>query len=154
MKILEDGFIDVDLVPDRGLALFCFGETYEKVVTQIQEPEQWEEWMGGNLNDSILIQGVILGFDDCDSADPLPHSKFCSVDVNGRPSAKFLGIPFDEIGPEKFSKLCEGYGIRVVPQRAPNGILYYENDDKGNSKISAEFTEGVLRSVYLGIEHT
>jgi len=33
-----------------------------EIVSVFTEPQMYEEWMGGNLNDSLLFQGLILGF--------------------------------------------------------------------------------------------
>ena len=48
--------------------------TPAEVRAAIGEPERYEEWMGGNLNDSVLFHGLICGFDDCDAYGPRPDS--------------------------------------------------------------------------------
>ena len=55
------------------------------------ETETYEEWMGGNLNDSLLYRGLILGFDACDAHGPLAHSHFAEVRLNRREDAVLWG---------------------------------------------------------------
>ena len=48
--------------------------TPAEVRAALGEPEGYEEWMGGNLNDSLLFHGLICGFDECDAYGPLSGS--------------------------------------------------------------------------------
>jgi len=52
--------------------------------------------MGGNLNDSLLYHGLVLGFDKCDAHGPLPDSSFVDVWIRGRPDVILWGKPLSD----------------------------------------------------------
>ena len=45
-----------------------------EVIALFGEESIYEDWMGGNLNDSLLYRGLIFGFDRCDGSGPLEDS--------------------------------------------------------------------------------
>lgn len=67
------------------------GMTYNQVRELFNEPTIYEEWMGGNLNDCILAQGLLLGFDECDSQKPLPNAKFTWFEMRHRENGILFG---------------------------------------------------------------
>ena len=52
-----------DIQPGLGVGPVRFGQTPAEVEAAMAEPQLYEEWMGGNHNDSLFYQGLILGFD-------------------------------------------------------------------------------------------
>ena len=60
-----------EFFPFHGLGPLRFGMTPNDVRTALDEPELYEDWMGGNLNDSLLYRGLICGFDRYDAFGPL-----------------------------------------------------------------------------------
>ncbi|HKN65015.1 MAG TPA: hypothetical protein VJW73_01980, partial [Gemmatimonadaceae bacterium] len=56
--------------------------TPAEVRAALGEPEGYEEWMGGNLNDSLLFHGLICGFDECDAYGPLSGSALCELRIS------------------------------------------------------------------------
>ena len=72
----------LELLPRRGIGTATFGMTPAEVRAAIREPEGYEEWMGGNLNDSLLFHGLICGFDQCDADGPLPDSAFRELRIS------------------------------------------------------------------------
>jgi len=49
--------------------------------------------MGGNLNDSLLYPGLIVGFDKCDGRGPLNDSKLVEFRINEKADVTFLNRP-------------------------------------------------------------
>jgi hypothetical protein len=87
----------LELQPLRGLGPLLFDMTPAQVRAAFPEPEMYEEWMGGNLNDSILFRGLICGFDKCDASGPLPRSKLREFRVSvARSDLSFEGRPLRE----------------------------------------------------------
>jgi hypothetical protein len=74
----------MEIIPKIGLGLLRFGMSPEQVRSLFEEPETYEEWMGGNLNDSLLYKG-------CDAYGPLAHSKFCEASIYKRDDAVIMG---------------------------------------------------------------
>ena len=53
----------MEVIPNIGVGPVRFGMSPAEVLTAIPEGQKYEEWMGGNRNDSLLFHGLILGFD-------------------------------------------------------------------------------------------
>jgi len=81
----------MEIIPNIGLGHLRFGMSPTQVRALFEEPETYEEWMGGNLNDSLLYKGLIIEFDGHDAYGPLAHSKFCGVRINERVDAVIFG---------------------------------------------------------------
>ena len=72
--------------------------TPSEVRAALREREGYEEWMGGNLNDSLLFHGLICGFDECDAYGPLADSALCElrISVPHRDDVTLWGRPLTE----------------------------------------------------------
>jgi len=81
----------MEMIPNIGLGPLRFGMSPKQVQSLLDEPETYEDWMGGNLNDSLLFKGMIIGFDVCDTYGPLPDSEFCSLLINMREDVVVMG---------------------------------------------------------------
>ena len=81
----------MEVLPNIGLGVIRFGMRPAEVRGLLLEPETYEEWMGGNLNDSLLYHGLILGFDSYDAYGPLAHSHFAELRLNRREDATIWG---------------------------------------------------------------
>jgi hypothetical protein len=57
----------------------------------------YDAWDDGNLNDSLIYDGVRLSFDRYDSRGPLPRSRLCGAEVR-RADAILFGRPLDHWG--------------------------------------------------------
>jgi hypothetical protein len=74
----------LEIVPLQGLGPIRFGMSPVEVRASFKSNEVYEDWMGGNLNDSILYSGIIFSFDRCDSQGPLPGSKLIRIIIHDR----------------------------------------------------------------------
>ncbi len=81
----------LDIFPWVGLGPLRFGMKPSEVQRAFGEEHAYQDWMGGNLNDSLLYRGLILGFDRHDSPGPLPDSRFVSVVAKGREDIWLFG---------------------------------------------------------------
>src|SRR6185369_10344683 len=72
------------LLPKIGLGEVRFGMTPGEVQKAFHEPQKYEDWMGGNLNDSLLFHGIIFGFYEHNTFGPLPDAKLEEIRTNGR----------------------------------------------------------------------
>ncbi|HXQ35727.1 MAG TPA: hypothetical protein VN843_17055 [Anaerolineales bacterium] len=81
----------MEITPNIGLGPLRFGMRPEQVRMLLEEPETYEDWMGGNLNDSLLYHGLVLGFNTNDTYGPLSNSKFCEARINGREDVVIWG---------------------------------------------------------------
>ena len=81
----------MEIVPTVGIGPIRFGMCPDEVRALFLEKETYEEWMGGNLNDSLLYRGLIVGFDAHDAYGPLPRGRFDQLRLNGRDDATIWG---------------------------------------------------------------
>ena len=71
--------------PKIGFGPMRFGMSPAQVRDLLPEEQTYEECLGGNLNDSLLYRGLIIGFDACDANGLLAESRFCELRLNRRP---------------------------------------------------------------------
>ena len=81
---------DLEIIPTIGVGSARFGQPPSEVLAAMAEPQVYEDWMGGNLNDSLLFQGLILEFDRCDAYGPLPESRLVGARIRSRPGARLF----------------------------------------------------------------
>jgi len=82
-----------EINPGVGVGPVTFGQSPSEVQAAMAEQQMYEDWMGGNLNDALLFQGLILGFDRCDARGPLPNSRLVEARLAGRPNTQIFSRP-------------------------------------------------------------
>ena len=112
------------IIPNVGLDPLLFGMSPKQVRSLLDEPETYEDWMGGNLNDSLLFKGLILGFDRCNAYGPLARSKFWEATIHGRDDVVIMGksmldwsksAVIDRLGQESVTYSLDSSGDVIVP---------------------------------------
>jgi hypothetical protein len=111
--------MNFELRPQEGIGDVYFGMTPSEVHQRISEPHVYEQWMGGNLNDSLLYHGMIFGFDRCDSRGPLPDARLVEVSINMRADVTFGHRPLFEWHREEVAEHLAAH--LAVFQRDPDG---------------------------------
>lgn len=98
-----------EVLPAQGVGDARFGMTPAQVRAALGEPELYEEWMGGNLNDSLLFRGLICGFGGCDTHGPLADSllREVRISVPHRSDAMLWGRPLAEWSASDFRRHAE-----------------------------------------------
>jgi hypothetical protein len=77
----------------EGIGPISHGMTPAEVRAAFPEPEGYEEWMGGNLNDALLFRGLIVSFTRCDAFGPLPDALVAGIQALGREDLTLDGVP-------------------------------------------------------------
>lgn len=77
----------------KGIGPIRFGMTPAEVRAAFAEPETYEEWMGGNLNDALLYSGMIVVFDRYGGDGPLADGRVDELIVQGRRDLALDGVP-------------------------------------------------------------
>ena len=102
----------LELLPGEGVGPLRFGMSPSEAQGAFTEPPVYEEWMGGNLNDSILFRGLVAGFDRHDSAGPLANSRLIEFRVRGREDIVLAGRAVLD-SRRALAPLCrEGWGFQ------------------------------------------
>ena len=104
----------------------------------MREPQQYEDWMGGNLNDALLFHGLIFTFDRCDSHGPLPHALLDRIDIHGREDADLFGQPLGTWTKDALVARLKNEGY--VPQLGPESAEVPQ-------KLRLAFRDGGLEEV-------
>jgi hypothetical protein len=81
----------------QGIESVKFNMTPLEVQAKFGNKYRGEEWMGGNLNDSLLYGDMILTFNECNSAGPLPSSKLVFIKTNASSQILLQGKALSEI---------------------------------------------------------
>lgn len=81
----------MEIIPNIGLGSLCFGMSPDEVVEILREQQTYEDWMGGNLNDSLLYHHLIIGFDKYDGSGPLPEGRLSDIRIRRRKDVTLWG---------------------------------------------------------------
>jgi hypothetical protein len=87
----------MDINPRIGIGDIRFGMQRDEVIAILGAEQTWEEWMGGNLNDSLFYPGIILYFDAHDSYGPLPEGMLVQIEVSSKFPCNLLGRDLNTI---------------------------------------------------------
>ncbi len=91
--------------PNNGIGTVKFGMSPIEV-NDVMGDTVYEDWMGGNLNDSMYYSGLIIGFDKYDSSGPLSESKVIEFRTNDTDLISFNGIKLNEFTREGMKDVC------------------------------------------------
>src|SRR5262249_52943046 len=83
----------LEIHPGEGIGLVRMGMSPAEGLAVWDEPQVYEDWMGGNLNDALLFRGLRFHFDECDRQGPLPRSRLTWVVVHRRDDTLLFGRP-------------------------------------------------------------
>jgi hypothetical protein len=91
--------------------------TPTEVRTAVAETEVYEEWMGGNLNDSLTYRGLILQFDSCDAYGPLADAKLAGMIIDAAHRGEILlwGERLPQWGIEQLRTTAAAAGVVLEP---------------------------------------
>lgn len=103
-----------EVVPNVGIGDLHFGMQRDEVIAILGEKQTWEEWMGGNLNDSLFYPGIILSFDKYDAYGPLPGGCLNEIMITSNYSCILFGQEVENITREFICSKVDGY------QQSPN----------------------------------
>ncbi|MDY3556993.1 hypothetical protein R5W24_006176 [Gemmata sp. JC717] len=107
--------------PGIGVGPLRFGARPGAAKAALGPPLDWNAWGDGNLNDSLVYDGVRLVFDRC-GAEPLPRSRLCGAEVR-RADAVLLGRPLAEWDEGELAAELARLGFR--PRVAESGYAEF-----------------------------
>lgn len=102
----------MEVIPNIGIGPVRFGMSPAEVLATLPEGQRYEDWMGGNRNDSLLFHGLIFGFDRCDAVGPLADSRLVEFTIHGREDVRLWGR---RIGDWSRDAVAEYLGHDLVP---------------------------------------
>lgn len=88
---------NMEIYPNKGLGGIKFGMNPAAVKEIMGSDSIYDDWMGGNLNDTLFYSDLIVGFNDCDEDEPLPSSRVVEFRANASDRIKFNGIALAEL---------------------------------------------------------
>jgi hypothetical protein len=112
----------LDIHPGEGIGPIRLGMQPAEVLAVFPEPQVYEDWMGGNLNDALLFHGLRLHFSECDSRAPLRDSTLNWIVIHQRANAYLFGRPVRKWTKKRVLRALRVRGYDV--QTPPNGDVY------------------------------
>jgi len=137
---------DMEILPNIGLGPIRFGMNPSQVQAVPGPDRAYEPWMGGNLNDSLLYPGLIIGFDNCDGRGPLRDSKLVEFRINKEADVTFLGKPVFGMPEHGLLQSLARHKIRFERNQSSYLLpdLHMELDFDDNGRVTLiEFSGGV-----------
>ena len=113
----------LEIKPSEGLGKITFGMSPKKVDEIINEEQVWENWMGGNRNDSLMYHGIIFMFDECNSSASLENSKLTDISIYNREDILLFGKLLKDWTEKDLLRYC----LRYCEQK---NILFYKESTK------------------------
>jgi len=98
--------------PGGGVGPARLGMSPAEVVAALGRSLGYDAWDDGNLNDSLIYDGVRLSFDRCDHRGPLPRSRLWVAEVR-RPDAMLLGRPLCDWQEEELIATLSDRGLQT-----------------------------------------
>jgi len=95
----------MEIYPNKGIGGIEIGMNPDAVKEIIGYDLIYNEWMGGNLNDTLFYSDLIIGFNDCDSDAPLPDSHVVEFRANDSNRIEFNGFTLSELSREKLASM-------------------------------------------------
>ncbi len=125
-----------EIKPNTGIGRLEYGMRLESVKEVMGSECVYEEWMGGNLNDSLFYSGIIIGFRPFDMHGPLPGSKVIEFHLNENLPASLFGESlFDMNGVDLMALLREKeftpYQSRPYFVECEEMHIHFDLDEQG-----------------------
>lgn len=101
----------MEIIPNLGVGSVRFGMSPTEVLAHFPEEQKYEDWMGGNRNDSVLFHGLIFGFDRCNSFGPLADSRLVEFTIYGRGDVQLWGREVGDWSMETVVEYLERHNV-------------------------------------------
>jgi hypothetical protein len=135
----------MEVKPHIGIGDVRFGMKRDDVMALLGPKQTWEQWMGGNLNDSLFYPGIILYFDEYDSSGPLPAGKLVQIEVSSDYPCTIFGSELKKITREIVLSGIDASTAKHYPNRSIEaeglGMRFFFNTDGSLSNLSFERAE-------------
>jgi len=112
----------MNIFPNQGIGALKFGMNPKAVKKLMGSKLIYQDWMGGNLNDSLFYTDLVIGFNDCDSSEPLANSALVEFRANASQRIKFNGFTLAELSREKLRSMVV-LGIKAEVDKN-NDVLF------------------------------
>jgi len=80
----------MELIP-HGIGSISLGMSPAQVESILGRHYTYEEWMGGNLNDSLLYPGIVISFNHSDGSGPLDDSQASEIWIHSTYPTTLVG---------------------------------------------------------------
>jgi hypothetical protein len=102
----------LEIIPSQGIGVIKFGARPDEVMAVFGSELVYEDWMGGNLNNSLSYHGLVFRFNECDSHGPLENSTFGELQVWGREDASLYGKSIHNWTKQELIQYCLEHNIQ------------------------------------------
>lgn len=103
-----------EVFPLVGVGLLRFGMTPSQIASIRGPDQQYEEWMGGNLNNFMFYRGILIGFDGDNPESPTESSKVVMFQVRCDAGVRLFGAELNDLSKSEALALFQMRRIRVL----------------------------------------
>ena len=112
----------MEIYPNKGIGNIEFGMNPGAVREIMGSDLVYEEWMGGNLNDALFYSDLIVGFNDCDSDEPLANSCVVEFHANASERINFNGVALSNLSRTELASMVV-HGVKAVVDKNQDVIF-------------------------------
>ena len=105
----------IEIIPGKGFGHILLGMSLTEARKMSEEHSQWASWMGGNLNNSVVYDGVVAHCSE---------NVIDQIHVRGREDAILFGMPITSLTREVLTTVCE------------KGMIDIEWEDRDSATLS------------------
>ncbi|MEL4339744.1 hypothetical protein AAEH92_03360 [Shewanella xiamenensis] len=114
----------MEIYPNKGIGNIKFGMNPQDVKEIMGSDLVYQEWMGGNLNDTLFYSDLIVGFNDCDGDEPLPNSRVVEFRANASERIKFNGVALAKLSRTELASMVVKGSKAVVDK---NQVVIFQD---------------------------
>lgn len=129
-----------EIIPKAGIGPLRFGMKIDTVKSIMGEELVYEDWMNGNLNDSLYYSGIIIGMRPYDTYGPLENSEIVEFRVNENFPALLYGKELFKLTGSQLIELLKEQGFKPY-QTQPFFVscdeiaIHFDLDEDNNYKV-------------------
>jgi hypothetical protein len=112
----------MEIYPNKGIGNIKFGMNPCSVKEIMGSDLVYKDWMGGNLNDALFYSDFIVGFNDCDTDEPLPDSRVVEFRANDGDRVKFNGVALASLSRDSLASMVV-QGVKAVVDKNQDVIF-------------------------------
>ncbi len=98
--------------PLIGVDDLRFGMRPSEVRASLGESQQYEDWMGGNLEDFLFYKGILVGFAGNNGAKPVETSRLVIIELSGNQPLKLFESSIEASSKAHVAHVLAGHAAR------------------------------------------
>ena len=133
---------------NNGIGEIKFGMNPSQVKHILGEKLQYEEWMGGNLENFLFYEGILIGFEGEIDEHPTNNSFVCMFQIKNKLSPSIFGVNIENYSKIEIKELLNKQNLK-------NNEITSNIIQVTNKELQFTFNEQFkLDEIYIGNKNT